>query len=254
MHIIITGASSGIGEALARHYGARAEVGLTLVARRGDVLQTLAAELDAKTLVVVADLAKPAAAGDGPPAWIGEATRAFGPVDLLINNAGIHYVEPGVGVSDERAARMLALNVLAPMRLANAVLPGMLERGRGAIVNIASVAAITCPPGMAHYNASKSALAAWSETMRVELGDLGVHMLTVYPGPVASPMERAARAKLGGGLIERLPTGSPDELARLIDEALRRRSPRVVYPRIYGLARRLRGVTQWLTDRLTPRL
>jgi short-subunit dehydrogenase len=261
MHIVITGASSGIGEGLARYFGARHDVGLTLVARRGDVLQTLAAELPARTHVVAADLA----ADPHPGAWLAEAADALGPIDVLINNAGIQYVEPAVGVDDARAARMLALNVAAPMRLANAVLPTMLARRSGAIVNVASVAAITWTPGMAHYNASKSALAAWSETLRVELEGSGVQLLTVYPGPVATPMERAARSKLQGapsrgpsfaaaGLVDRLPTGTPAELAQLIDEGLRKGTPRIIYPRLYRLARHLRGLTQWLTDRFTPRV
>lgn len=248
MHIVITGASSGLGEGLARYYGATDAMSLTLVARRVDALRALASELPARTHVVQADLG----VRDASTAWIDEAEAALGPIDVLINNAGIQYVEAGVGVSDQRAAQIIELNVLAPMRLASCVLPAMLARGSGAIVNIASMAAITWTPGMAHYNASKSALAAWSETLRVELRREGVHVLTVYPGPVSSPMEQAAREKLSGGVADRLPTGTPEGLARLIDRAVRKKKARVLYPRVYGLARVFRGMSQWFTDRFTP--
>jgi len=250
MHALITGASSGLGDGFARHF---AEQGwsLSLAARRLERLEALAGELDAPTFVRVTDLADM----QHCRALVDDVVAALGPVDVLINNAGIQYVEPTVGVSPERIQHMMTLNVTSPMALIHHVLPAMLERGAGTIVNIASMAALTNTPGMCHYNGSKSALAACSETLRVELEGTGVHVLTVYPGPVTSDMEAAARANYAPSkAADILPTGSPEGLARLVARAIERKRPRVIYPRVYGLVRHARLLSQWATDRATPGL
>ncbi len=248
MHIVITGASSGIGAALARELGAAGHA-LSLVARRGELLAGLAAEIRGPVSTFSCDL------GDLEQctAWVDEAVARHGPIDALINNAGVQYVEPAIGVSVERAEALFRVDLLAPMRLADRVVRDMVARRAGHIVNVASMAAITHTPGMAHYNAAKAGLAAWSETLRVELRGTGVHVLTVYPGPVSTPMESAARDNYGhAGLTDRVPTGTPETLAKLVHEAMRRRRPRVVYPRVYGIARYLRVTAQWVADRFTP--
>ena len=130
----------------------------------------------------------------------------------------------------------------------------MVERGSGIIVNIASVAGLISTPGMCHYNAAKHALAAFSECLGTELRGTGVHVLTVYPGPVRTPMEQAARERLGGGAADLAPTGTSKGLARLVLKAVRRRKRRVIFPRFYAGVRHVRVLTQWLTDRFTPSL
>src|SRR5882757_5620064 len=127
MHVAVTGASAGIGEAIARGYG-RAGAAVTLVARRKDRLDAIAKEMgDVKTRTFGVDLSNP----DGAGAWIAEAEAALGPIDVLVNNAGVQIVEPTDTTSVERGEQLLRLNVFTPMRLTLAVLPGMLARGNG---------------------------------------------------------------------------------------------------------------------------
>jgi short-subunit dehydrogenase len=105
------------------------------------------------------------------------------------------------------------------------------------------------------YNASKGALAAASEGLRAEVAPHGVHVVTVYPGPVKSDMESAARASFDASpALSRVPTGTPEALARLVAEAVERRRPRVIYPRVYGLSRLFPNATRWLVDNFTPPL
>ena len=101
--------------------------------------------------------------------------------------------DPAGATGDARSELLLRLNLLTPIQLCRTLVPGMVERGRGAVVNISSMAGITWTPWMAHYSASKAGLGFYSETLRYELKDTGVHVVSVYPGPVSSAMEAAAR-------------------------------------------------------------
>ena len=124
MHIAITGASSGIGASLAREL-ARHGHALTLVARREDRLRALAADLaPAKVTVVPWDLGDVARAAG----WIPIAEAALGPIDVLINNAGVQIVAPSAGVDPDEGDRLFAIDLLAPLRLTRAVLPQMLAQ------------------------------------------------------------------------------------------------------------------------------
>lgn len=246
-HVLITGASSGIGEALAREFS-RGGDAVTLVARRGEVLRALAAALPGKSHVIAADLSDPARA----VAVLDEATAALGPIDVLINNAGAQIVAPIQTVSAERADAMMRLDLTTPMRLTAAVLPGMLQRKSGVIVDIASLAALAPTPGMAYYNAAKAGLAAFSEGLRGELRGTGVHVLTVYPGPVDTPLARAAYDNYPP-MARMLPGGRPEVLARRVRRAVLRRKTRVIYPLFYVLARHFPGVTRWLMDNFAPK-
>jgi short-subunit dehydrogenase len=251
MHVVVTGASSGIGEAIAREYIARGAA-VTLIARRRALLEAIAESAPAgKTCVLDRDLSQSEAA----PAILAEAEAALGPIDVLINNAGIQIVGPVTATDFDDATRLLHLDLHTPLRLTHAILPSMIARRSGTIVDIASVAALAPTPGMFFYNAAKGGLAAASEGLRAEVKPYGVHVVTVYPGPVESAMEAAARthyeesAVMGG-----LPTGKPELLARRIASAVERRRPRVIYPRVYVLSRLFPGLTRWVTDRMTPAL
>ncbi len=250
MHIVITGASSGIGASLVRALGGEGRR-LTLVARREAALQALAGEVAAECFVRPADLSDPAAF----TAALDDAEAKHGPVDVLINNAGVQYVEPTVGVSAERIERLLTVDLTSPLVGIGRVLPSMVERGRGTIVNIASMAGLVPTPGMMHYNAAKAGLGAASESLRAELRGSGVSVMTVYPGPVTTAMEQAARAAyVDSAGVRNVPTGDADELARKIARGIERGTGRIVYPRVYGLARYTRVVSQWVVDRFTPAL
>jgi short-subunit dehydrogenase len=249
-HAVITGASSGIGEALARRY-AKEGFALTLVARRRGLLEELAGSLGAKVRIVQADLSVLEGAGS----WLGEAEAQLGPVHTLVNNAGVQIVDPALAVDVERAESLLRVDYMVPMRLIHRVAPQMVARGAGTIINVASVAAIVPTPGMLHYNAAKAAMASASETLRAELEGTGVHVLTVYPGPVTTAMETAARDRYGDSKwVEYIPTGSTEELAKLIVEHAEERRPRLIYPPSYGVARHFPQVATWITQKVTPRL
>lgn len=249
-HALITGASSGIGAALAKHFAAQGWR-LTLAARREAELEALAASLNVECFVRPTDLNDLSQCKQ----LIDDATARMGPIDMLINNAGVQYVEPTVEVSPERVERLMTVDLLAPLRLIHYVLPTMLERDQGHIINIASLAGLIFTPGMCHYNAAKAGLAAASESLRVELKATNLHILTVYPGPVHSDMEAKAREAFEATpLMDKLPTGTAQELARLIDQAMVARKERVVYPKIYNFSRHTRVLSQWVTDKLSPPL
>ena len=247
MHALVTGASGAIGTALARRLAADGHR-LTLAARRVDRMQRLADTL-AHAVVVRSDLCEEGAA----EALVDAAVAAQGPVDLLVNNAGVQYVEPLDGVSAARMERLYRVNLTAPLQLMNRVLPSMQDRGHGAVVNVASIAAVHPMPGSAHYSSSKAALASASEAARTELAGSGVHVLTVYPGPVRSEMHAAAVEAMGHDWTTRLvPTGEPDELAERVVRALEARRDRVVYPRAYLPGFWLPRVAGAILERFSP--
>lgn len=248
LHVVVTGASAGIGAAIVREYAA-AGARLTLVARRRELLEPLAAAARAPTHIVTADLRDLDAATD----WVPAAEAALGPIDVLVNNAGVQLIGPSASVDLAASEAMLTLDLLVPMRLCVAVLPGMLARRSGTIINIASMAAIAPTPGMFYYSAAKGGLGAASEALRGEVRRSGVHVLTVYPGPVATDMEIAGRARYQAGLVvNNLPVGDPAVLARRVRRAAERRKARVIYPRFYWLSRWFPGTTSWFLDRFTP--
>ncbi len=256
MHVAITGASSGIGASLAREL-ARHGHSLTLVARRQDRLRAVADEIapaasGAKVRVVPWDLSDVKAAAG----WVDAAEDALGPIDVLVNNAGVQIVAPTSTVDPDEADTLFGVDLLAPLRLTRAVLPRMIARRSGTIVDVASMAALAPTPGMTHYNAAKAGLAAASESLRGELRGTGVHVVTVYPGIIASTeMAQAAMEKfVESKLLESFPRGTEEELSRLVRVAIERKHARVIYPRSGALSRWFPATTRWLMDRFTPAL
>ena len=248
-HVVITGASSGIGAALVAEF-VRSGARVTMVARREADMRALAKEVGGQTQIFVVDLSRM----EGALAWIAPAEAQFGPIDVLVHNAGVQLVEPAEEHDPEALQAMLRLNLLVPMALTRAVLPAMLQRGDGTIVDVASVAGLAPTPGMWGYNASKAGLAAASESLRGELRSTGVHVVTVYPGPVDTPMARAGYAAYPESpMLRVLPEGIPSELARRIRSAVDLKRARVIYPWLYSILRYFPAVARWFLDRLTPR-
>jgi short-subunit dehydrogenase len=247
VHVVVTGASTGIGEGLARAW-AKEGAALTLVSRRRGALDALAAELGTRTHVVAADLASP----EDATRWIAGAEDALGPVDVLVNNAGVQIVGPTEEVSPAQAEGLLRLDLLTPMALVGAVAPGMLARKAGCVVNVSSMAALAPTPGMAHYNAAKAGLAAYSESLRGEWRKTGVHVVTVYPGPVKTQLADVALVAYGKIPVP-IPVGTVEGLAARVLAAVRHRRARVIYPAFYTLARHFPQITRWVLDAGTPR-
>jgi short-subunit dehydrogenase len=254
MHALITGASSGIGEGLAKILGA-AGYDLTLVARRAGEMERVADAIGTKVKIEIipfdlSDLA-------GIPDVIARAEAANGPIDVLINNAGVQICDHTMAHDVEASERLVLLNLFAPLRMTRAVYPGMKARRRGTIVDIASVAAFNYTTYMTYYNASKAALAAASISLRAEFKEDGIHVMTVYPGPVKTPMGEIAIAKFEteptiGPLP--MPWGTPEGLAQLVLAGIRNKQAEIVYPAFYASAKVFRGIGQAITSSMTPKL
>jgi short-subunit dehydrogenase len=188
---LVTGASGGIGEALARLLAMNGH-DLVLVARREKALHALAVELEgvhgARSLVVAADLVEP-----GAPRAIARTVEAAGrSVDVLVNNAG-YAVHGPVAENPERAELdMLQVNVMALVHLTKLFLPAMVERGRGRILNVASTAAFSPGPLMAGYYASKAFVLSWSEGLASEVAGAGVTVTVLCPGPTETSFAATA--------------------------------------------------------------
>lgn len=184
---LVTGASSGIGDALARGLAARG-VALVLVARRADRLEKLAAELRAahgvEVEVLVADLT------DAEQIQTVEKRLAVheDPIDLLVNNAGSGTTGALATLPPSGEVSKVALNVMAVLRLSRAVLPRLIEAGHGGILNMSSLAAVTPSPLNVTYSASKAFVTSMSESLSRETRGTGVHVTAVLPGPAVTEL------------------------------------------------------------------
>jgi short-subunit dehydrogenase len=200
--VLLTGATGGIGQAIARSLHERGAK-LILTGRRDDVLAPLAAELAARALSV--DLSS--------TVELDRMVRKVGDVDILVANAAL----PGSGrldsYSTEELDRALAVNLRAPMVLTQALIPGMLERGNGHLVFISSLSGKAATAGSSIYNATKFGLRGFAIAMRSELRDGGVGVSTIYPGFIREAgMFAEANVKLPVGVGTR----SPDDVARAV--------------------------------------
>lgn len=181
--VLVTGASSGIGVELARLFAANGDH-LVLAARREDRLKALAGELAEKHKIeasfVACDLARP----DGAKQLAIEVGRKGHVVDVLVNNAGFGLRGEFATRSFDRQLEMIQVNVTSATALAGLFLPGMLARGRGGILNVASLAAFQAGPEMAVYYATKAYLLSFSEALYEETRRKGVTVTALCPGPV----------------------------------------------------------------------
>jgi len=189
---LITGASSGIGEALASRF-AQGGYHLVLVARSADKLKTLAAELSAafgvKTWVAPADLSQP----DAAKKLAASMKRARRPIDVVVNNAGILEHGSFVDMPAERHQQLIALNVAGLTALLAHFVPPMVARGRGHVLNVASIAAFQPVPSLATYAATKAYVLSLTESLSEELKGTGVSITALCPGITATNMLDSAR-------------------------------------------------------------
>jgi gluconate 5-dehydrogenase len=213
---LVTGAAGGIGRCISARLAA-AGVALALVDLDGAAAEALLAELGAKGVAIAADLS----AAEDVGAAVTQAEDRLGPLDILVNNAGISGVgppKPTVDTPLQEWEKVLAVNVTAPFLFCQAVLPGMIERGRGTVLNIASMAGILCLPGRVSYAASKAALISLTKTLAVECGASGVRINAICPGWVDTPFiaARMAQPELRTQAEAMVPIGrvaTPDEIA-----------------------------------------
>jgi len=182
---LITGASAGIGEEFARQLAGRG-YDLILVARRRDRLEQLAEQVPTAAQVVECDLAKDAAELPG------EVEKLGIEVDLLVNNAGFGLRGRFTDLDPDREAEMVRLNSEAVVILTHAFLPGMIERGRGGVITVASTAGLQPLPYETTYGASKAFAISFMEAISMELRGTGVRALVVNPGPVKTEWQSVA--------------------------------------------------------------
>ena len=206
---LVTGASSGIGEQFARQLAARG-YNLVLVARRTDRLEKLASELPTDAKVVACDLASDAASLGGRVQELGVD------IDLLVNNAGFGTSGPFLENEPARDAEEVRLNCEAVVTLCHAFLPGMVERRRGGVINVASTAGMQPIPYEAVYAATKAFAISFTDALHAELRGTGVRVMAVNPGPVPTEWQEVA------GYEPDRPAPAPGEIpaAQVVSESL----------------------------------
>jgi len=240
---LVTGASSGIGRASALELR-RAGCELIVSSDESEPLAELAREIEATALVF--DLSFPGAARELARAALAVRDR----VDVLVNAAGIGLYGPVAEAATEEIERVLAVNVSSPIQLTGALLPGMLERRRGHIVNIGSVIAHAGRKNEAVYAASKGALELFTESLRFELYGSGVGASLVSPAVV----ETRFFERRGVPYDRRRPAPiAAERVARAVVEAIRRDRAEIVLPAWLGLVGRVRGLAPGTFRRLERR-
>jgi NAD(P)-dependent dehydrogenase (short-subunit alcohol dehydrogenase family) len=199
---LVTGASRGIGAAIARALD-RAGAQVVLAARNRSPLESVAGELRHEPVVVVTDLADP----EAPAQLASQAVDAVGGIDVLVNNAGIAFRVPIGELSIEMIDQQYAVNVRAPLLLTAGLVPGMRERGRGSIINLTSVSGLVGTPRRAGYAASKGAIDAATRSLAIELGPSGIRVNAVAPGVVDTDLW--AKNKAIPGVVEQIEALTP---------------------------------------------
>lgn len=236
---LVTGATGGIGHVVAERLAARGAV-LVLTARDGGTLSGLAAATGGRA--VPADLTEAGAAA----ALVAEA----GPVDVLVHAAGEGHLGVCATMSPERLAHLVALNVTAPIELTDALLPGMLARGRGHIAFIGSIAGRVGRGREAAYAATKGAVSVFADSLRAELRGTGVQVLLVTPGAVATRFFE----RRGTPYDRRWPRPVPAErVAEALVDGIESGRAEITVPRWLDLPVRLRGAAPGLFRELAAR-
>lgn len=249
-HALVTGGAGAIGSALARAFHARLPTAaISLVDLDGEGARHVADGIGKVARAFSWDLSRPDDLPDAHHALVAER----GPVDLLVNCAGIMEIRSLAVTQWSMAERLLSVDLVSPLRLMHLVVPGMVERRAGCVVNVSSMAGVTPLRGCAYYGAAKAGIAMASEIARLELARHGIDVITVYPGPVRSELERRARAQAPDSIVARLlPTGDAESLARRVVDAWHHGRPRVVYPPLYDLASRFPTLAGRLTRAVSP--
>lgn len=280
--VFITGASSGIGRACAVEFH-RAGAHVAVAARSLDKLQTLAAELDRPH----ADMGPPSGEGtgrEGGPQRAGTSSpnaatairpgtrilpirldvtqldsrlaalaavrEMLGPIDILINNAGWAAFGTVAQIPHDHVRRMLDLNLAAPIALTQAVLPEMLARGQGQIVNIASVVGLAPMPRMAVYCATKAALIEFSSALRQEVCGRGIDVIAIAPSSTATPFFDVAGTADAKATRLAETQYTPERVARAVLRASRNRRREVVLSVEGNLICLIRRFSRRFADRI----
>ncbi|MEA2199994.1 MAG: uncharacterized protein QOI89_590 [Solirubrobacteraceae bacterium] len=243
--MLVTGASSGIGEATARRLAREPGASVVLVARREERLSRLSAELgEGRASWVAADLLD----DDAPERIRDHVIERHGTLDLLVNNAGAAWRGTFADAGYENVRRTMAINFDAQVRLTEALLPLLRASAPSAIVNVSSTAGRVARAGSGAYSASKFALAGWSDALWAEERPHGVHVGLVLPGFIST--EGFPQSELTARPWTRWIVSTPEKAAEAIYETGIERRPERYVPRAYALAAVMRIVTPGLVRRV----
>lgn len=211
---LVTGATGGIGEAIAKALkdaGARVAISGT----REEKLKEVAALLGGDTVILPCNLSDPAAV-DG---LIARAEEAMGGLDILVNNAGLTRDQLAMRMKDEDWDTVIAVNLTATFKLSRAAIKGMMKKRSGRIINISSVVGTTGNPGQANYCASKAGMAGMSKALAAEVASRGITVNCVAPGFIATPMTDALNDQQKERILANIPAGrlgSPEDIAACV--------------------------------------
>jgi short-subunit dehydrogenase len=235
--VLVTGATGGLGQAIAAELG-RAGAELVVTGRRAEALSGLADELGAR--VVTADLAEPGAAA--------ALAAEVGDVDVLVANAALPASGDLLDFEPERIDRCLQVNLHAPVQLARALAPGMVERGRGHLLFVSSLSGITATPGSSIYSATKFGLRGFALGARQDLHGTGVGVSLVSPGFIR---DAGMFADSGVTLPSGTRTSTPGQVAAAVLRAItRNRAELVVAPPELRVGSRLLSLVPTLNERV----
>ncbi len=259
--VLVTGGSSGLGLAIARCFSS-AGARVVIAARTAETLEQAAASLrqqGGEVLAVPADIRQQSEV----ESLIGKSVEHFGKLDVLVNNAGSSARGAAIETTAEEFAELMDLNFTALVRCTRAAMPELLK-SRGHLVNIGSLAGKTAARYMGAYSATKFAVSAYSQQLRLELGPQGLHVLLVSPGPISRDEPRtyseekvallpASARKPGGGAKVKLI--QPDWLAEQIRRACERRKPELIVPGkarlVFALSQLSPSLGDWIIRRMS---
>jgi 3-oxoacyl-[acyl-carrier protein] reductase len=208
---LVTGASGGIGGAIARALHAQGAV-VTLSGTRAEALAAVKADLGERAHVVAARMDEPT----DIDRLAKDAEAAMGKIDILVNNAGITRDNISMRLKDEDWEKVLQVNLSGTFRLTRAVMRGMMRRRFGRIISITSVVGVTGNPGQANYAASKAGLIGLSKSLALELASRQITVNCLAPGFIATPMTAALNDEQKSAILARVPAerlGTPEEIA-----------------------------------------
>jgi 3-oxoacyl-[acyl-carrier protein] reductase len=211
---LVTGASGGIGGAIARALHAQGAT-VTLSGTRADALEQLRGMLGERAHAIAARMDDPA----DIERLAKEADAAMGKVDILVNNAGITRDNISMRMKDEEWEKVLQVNLTGTFRLTRAAIRGMMRRRAGRVINITSVVGVIGNPGQANYAAAKAGLIGMSKSLAQELASRGVTVNCVAPGFIATPMTDVLTEEQRAIILGRVPAGrlgTPAEIAAAV--------------------------------------
>jgi 3-oxoacyl-[acyl-carrier protein] reductase len=198
---LVTGASGGIGGAIARALHAQGAV-VALAGRRREALEALAETLGERASVAVGEIT-----GDGAAEALVAAAEAHGRLDILVNNAGITRDTLALRMKDADWQAVIETNLSAGFRLSRAALRGMMRRRHGRIISVTSIVGVTGNPGQVNYAAAKAGLIGMSKALAAEVASRGITVNCVAPGFVATAMTEALDERQRADLLTRIPAG-----------------------------------------------